>query len=109
MGTSISVINSPALPIFDLGRTDVRDALKVDVAALMNYDLSVPQEWGLALQQHPANFLAIKFNSRFTTRPCLALFDRGNLRSALNGKCLGPLAGFDEALDWLEKFEIQLV
>ncbi len=109
MGTSISTINLPSLLICDLGRTDVRTALKVDMAALMNYDLSVPQAWGLAIQQHPANFQGVKFNSRFTARLCLALFYRDNLKSALKEKGLGPLANFDEALDWLEKFQIQLV
>ncbi len=109
MDTSISVIKSPALPICDLGRTDVRNALNVDMAALMSYDLSVPQAWGLALQWHPASFAGIKFKSRFTMRPCFALFDQGDIKSALKQKGLGPLASFEAALDWLEKFEIQLV
>ncbi len=108
-GTNASVINLPPLLLCDLGKTGVRNALHVDMAALMSYDLSVPQAWGLAIQRHPANFRGIKYNSRFTNRPCVALFDRNNLESALNEKGTGPLAGCGQALDWLENFEIQLV
>ena len=109
MGTSISSIKLPLLSVCDLGRTGVRNALKVDITALMSYDLSVPQAWGLAFQQHSANFMGIKFNSRFTNRPCIALFDRNNLKGSLNEKRIGALTGFDEALEWLEKFEVQLI
>ena len=76
MGTNVSVIKLPPLSVCDLGKTEVRNALNVDMAALMSYDLSVPQRWGLAIQQHPANFRGIKYHSRFNNRPCLALFDR---------------------------------
>jgi len=109
MGTSVSVIKLPPLSVCDLGKTGVRNALNVDMTALMSYDLSVPQAWGLAIQQHPANFRGIKFNSRFTNRPCLALFDRNNLKIAVDEKGIGQLASFDEALGWLEKFEVELV
>ena len=109
MGTSVSIIEVPSLSVCDLGRTGVRNALNVDMAALMSYDLSVPQAWGLAVQQHPDNFLGIKYNSRFTNRPCLALFDRNDLRSALDEKSISTLADSYDALCWLEKFEIQLV
>lgn len=109
MSIGLSVIKVPPIRVCDIGRTGVRNALNVDMAALMSYDLSVPQAWGLAIQQHPANFGGIKFSSRFTNRPCLALFDRNDLQSLLAEKAIGSLADSDEALYWLEKFEIQLV
>ena len=109
MATTISSITSPSLSICDLGRIQVRAALNVDMSALINDDLSVPQAWGLALQQHPAYFQGIRFISRFTTRPCLALFNRDRIKNALTEKALRPLAKFDAALVWLEKYQIQLI
>lgn len=109
MSIVVSAVKVPPLSVCDFGRTAVRNSLNVDIAALMSYDLSVPQSWGLAIQQHPANFEGIKFNSRFTNRPCLALFDRNDLQNLLTEKANGRLADSDEALDWMEKYEIQLV
>jgi hypothetical protein len=109
METNISMLKLPPLQVCDLGKTEVRNALRVDLTALMSPDLSVPQSWGLAIQRHPAKFLAIKYNSRFNNLPCLALFDRGNVQNSLDEKSRGPLGSSSEALDWLEKFEIQLV
>ena len=109
MGTSVSIIKVPSLAVCDLGSTRVRNALNVDITALMSYDLSVPQAWGLAIQQHPGNFMGIKYNSRFTNRPCLALFGRRDLQNVLTEKIPKPLADSDEAVDWLEKSKIQLI
>jgi len=81
----------------------------VDLASLTSYDLSIPQAWGLAIQRHPANFEGIKFKSRFTNRPCLALFERYNIKSSLSEKLVGSLSEIEPALAWLDKFKIQLV
>jgi RES domain-containing protein len=109
MSISASAIQVPRLSVCDFGSTGMRNALNVDMTALMSYDLSVSQAWGLAIQQHPAKFASIKFNSRFTNRPCLAVFDRNDLPNALTEKRTALLADSDQALDWLEKFGIQLV
>ena len=58
---SISEITVPSLQLCDLSKTSTRSAIMVDLTALMNADLSVPQEWGLAIQNHPAQVPAIKF------------------------------------------------
>ena len=83
--------------------------MSVDKASLMAADLGIPQAWGLAVQQHPAAFEAIKYSSRFLDQPCLALFDRGGLPTKLQVKVLGPLSRLDAALDWLEERNAALV
>jgi len=83
--------------------------MNVDRASLMAADLSIPQEWGLAVQNHPAAFEAIKYSSRFLDQPCLGLFDRGGLRSKLRVKMLGPLPSLDAAVDWLDERRAVLV
>lgn len=52
-------------------------------ASLLATDLSIPQAWGLAVQQHPAAFDALKYSSRFIDQSCLALFDRGGMAARL--------------------------
>ena len=71
----------------------------VDKASLMATDITIPQEWGLALQQHLAAFDAIKYSSRFIDQPCLALFDRDGMAARLQEKLLGELNAVDGAVD----------
>ena len=75
----------------------------------MNDDISIPQEWGLAIQQHPAQVPAIKFKSRFTGNACLALFERGSLPAQLKERPLSTINQFAPALDWLAKHRVSLV
>jgi hypothetical protein len=105
----ISTINVPPLRLCDLSKTTTRGALSVDLAALMSEDLSVPQEWGLAIQLHPSHVPAIKFKSRFTGNACLAIFDRAGIRQQLRETPLSPLNQFDPALNWLTKHQVALV
>jgi hypothetical protein len=83
--------------------------MSVDKASLLAADLSIPRAWGLAAQEHPAAFEAIKYASRFLDQPCLALFDRGGLQSKLQAKALGPLSRLDAAVDWLDDRNAALV
>lgn len=105
--TSISTIDIPHLHLCDLATTSTRGAMEVDLSALMHNDISIPQQWGLAIQQHPANVPAIKFKSRFTDKACLAIFERAGL--PLKERSLGPLSSFSPALDWLAKNKVSLV
>jgi hypothetical protein len=81
----------------------------VDKASLLASDLSLPQAWGFAVQQHPAAFEAIKYPSRFVNLPCLALFDRGGTADSLKVKSLGGLSGLDAAVEWLHERRTALV
>ena len=81
----------------------------VDKASLLAADLSIPQAWGLAVQEHPAGFEAIKYTSRFLDQPCLALFDRGDLGSRLRVETSGELSQIEAAVDWLDDRKAALV
>jgi len=81
----------------------------VDKASLLAADIGIPQQWGLAVQQHPATFEGIKYSSRFVNQACLALFDRGRLTAKLQETFLGELQDLDAAVDWLDEQGAALV
>jgi len=83
--------------------------MSVDRASLLAADLSIPQAWSLAVQEHPAGFEAIKYASRFLDQPCLALFNRGGLQSKLRVQTLGMLSDLDAAVAWLDERNAALV
>jgi len=105
----VSRITIPELKVCAMTTEKTREAMGVEKGSLLTADFSVTQEWGLAVQQHPAGFQAIKYASRFVDRPCLALFDRGALRSRLQVKSLGSLEDLDDAVDWLHERKAALV
>jgi hypothetical protein len=108
-GRCVSQITAPELKVCAVSTERTREAMGVDKSSLLDDDLSIPQNWGLALQRHPAGFEAIKYTSRFLDQPCLALFDRDGLRSKLKVKLLGELETLDEAVDWLHERKAALV
>jgi hypothetical protein len=108
-GCRLSRILVPELKVCAVSLERTRDALSVDRASLMAADLRIPQAWGLAVQEHPAAFEAIKYSSRFLDQSCLALFDRGGLAAKLQETLLGPLTDLDAAVDWLEERKAALV
>lgn len=108
-GCDASQITVPELRVCAVNSERTREAMGVDKASLMAADLRIPQAWGLAVQQHPAGFEALKFTSRFLDQPCLALFDRGDLAARLRVKRLGPLSELDAAVDWLDERKAALV
>jgi hypothetical protein len=108
-GCSISRISVPQLKTCAVSLEPTRNAMGVDKASLMATDITIPQEWGLALQQHLAAFDAIKYSSRFIDQPCLALFDRGGMATRLQETLLGELKVVDEAVDWLDDHHVALV
>ncbi len=108
-GTVISSVKVPAFQLCDLSKAATRSALTVDLASLMSADLHVPQQWGLEIQNHPAEVPAIKFRSRFTDKACLAIFGRPGIRAQLKESRLGSLNDYSPALDWLTKHQVVLV
>jgi len=105
---SVSTIQVPELLVCDLANAKTLSALMVDLSSLMHNDVATPQEWGLAIQRHPANFQAVKFKSRFNGRACLALFQRDGLERRLREALLGTLPENDTAVDWLDKHKVSL-
>ncbi len=108
-GTCLSQIVVPELKVCAISQARTRDTMSVDKASLLAADLNIPQAWGLALQEHPAGFEAIKYSSRFLDQPCLAVFDRGGLQAKLRATPLGALTSLDAAVDWLEERKAALV
>jgi hypothetical protein len=80
----------------------------VDLSALMHSDIATPQQWGLAIQRHPAKFQALKFKSRFNGKSCLALFGRDRIERRLREHRAIALSDSDQALDWLDKHKVSL-
>lgn len=108
-GRCLSQITVPELKVCAISTERTREAMAVDKSSLLDDDLSIPQDWGLAVQKHPAGFEAIQYTSRFVDQPCLAMFDRGGLKSRLKVKLLGELEELDAAVDWLHERKAALV
>src|SRR5579883_1198006 len=106
MAHRITCVHLPALQICDLTDSRTLNALKLDLSALMNNDLTAPQAWGLALQRHPARFQGIRFKSRFNGKDCLAVFKRDGIEARLRETPLDPLPENDAALDWLDTHKV---
>jgi len=105
---SVSLLQVPEICLCDLTKPETLSALRVDLTALMNEKLDVPQEWGVAIQKHPSNFQGIKYKSRFNDRACLAVFQRDGLEKSMPDSALGALSAVDEAADWLNKHRVRL-
>lgn len=108
-GCSLSRSVVPQLKVCAASQEPTRNAMGVDKDSLLAADLTIPQAWGLAVQEHPAAFEAIKYSSRFIDLPCLALFGRGDLPARLQATLLGPLNMIDAAVDWLDERKAALV
>ena len=72
-------------------------------------ELDVPQAWGLAIQNHPDAVDGLRYFSRFTGNPCIALFERPDLASRLRETPVSLLAELDTADDFLDANSIALV
>lgn len=107
--SQFSEVAVPELKLCAVSTERTRSRMSVDKGNLLAADLSIPQTWGLAIQQHPAEFDAIHYTSRFVDQPCLALFGRPELQQSLKVTKVGALDDLDEAVDWLNKQQATLV
>lgn len=103
------VSSSVPLRICDLTELRVRRALGMDLSAMKHPELDVPQAWGLAIQEHSAAVDGLRYLSRFTGRPCLALFERPGLAPQLQETVVSTLARLEAADDFLDANTIALV
>lgn len=106
---ALSRVTVPTLRLCDLTDELTRSRAKVDVSALTHTDLSVPQAWGLAIQQHPANFDGLRYRSRFDNQPCITLFERAPLVPQLREALAGALADAAEADAFVTQHTISLI
>lgn len=97
------------LRICDLTILSVRRTLGLDLSAMKHTELDVPQAWGLAIQNHPDAVDGLRYFSRFTGNPCVALFERPGLASRLRETPVSLLAELDTADDFLDANRIALV
>ena len=93
----------------DLTDLKVRGVLQIDLSASMHTDLAVPHAWALAIQNHSAGVDGLRYLSRFSGRPCLALFERPGTLAKLRGETVVDLPDSDEASGFLETHAIALV
>ncbi len=110
LGKRLSKVESTeCLKLCDLTNLHIRRTLSLDLSALKHTDLSVPQAWGLAIQNHPEAVDGIRYLSRFTDRPCVALFERPGLTEKLRETPVSLLAELDAADDLLAANSIALI
>jgi RES domain len=100
---------SSTVSVCDFSDEQSRIRLGVDLSALMTPDLDVPQQGALAVMNHGAMVNGIQYQSRFTPRKCLALFDRRNIGATINTKLLGALSSLTEANKFLDDNEVIMV
>lgn len=95
--------------VCDLTDSKTRMACGIDLAAIKHPDLSIPQQWALAIAAHPTHFDGILYPSRFTGKACIALFDR-NIPLSIQCTTTHPLAKEDkDTAGFLDKYGIRLV
>ena len=105
----LSTIRVSKVQVCDLTDENVRAQVGVDLSALHHTDLSVPQAWGLAVQEHPNAFEGLLYPSRLDGQRCLALFDRPGLRDGLVVLSTVDLVASDEANAFLLEKQIALI
>lgn len=109
MSYRISKMRIPSVVICDLSDEQTRTALRVDLSTLMTPEIEVPQEWALAIMNHPTEVDGIQYQSRFTSRKCLALFNRREIGSKISTTPLGELPKIPEANKFLDEYEVVIV
>jgi hypothetical protein len=103
------VHSAASFKLCDLTDEKTRLALGVDLSALMHTDLSIPQAWSLAIQNHPAQVDGLRYLSRLNNEPSLVIFERLGATSKLEETFIGTLAELDEATAFLAQHSICLV
>lgn len=106
---TLSRVKIPDLKLCDLTDATTAGRAKVDLSALTNAELSVPQEWGLQIQQHPAGFDGLRYLSRFDGQPCVALFGRPGITKRMTEKFVANLVDSPEGDALLNAQRIALV
>jgi hypothetical protein len=109
MSRSVTWGTVEVLRICDLTQAVVRSACRVDLSALHHTDLSIPQAWSKALQEHPAQFEGLRYLSRFDQGVCLALFGRSGIESRISLRRTEALGALEEGDSFLNSHRVALV
>jgi RES domain len=109
MSYGASEMQLPPVSVCDLSDIQTRTALSVDIASLMAPQVEIPQKWALAIMNHEAGVDGIQYQSRFTARKCLALWNRRHLGSMIQTNFLGALSTLAEANKFLDDHQVTIV
>lgn len=104
----VSTVRVPKLRMCDLTSKETWSRAKIDLAAVHHHDLAVPQQWGLAIQNHPTGFQGIIYPSRFHGI-CFVIFDRGGLSTRLREYLVNDLGPLEDADRFLAAHRVTLV
>jgi hypothetical protein len=102
------IFSQSTFKLCDLTDLSTRRKLGIDLSALKHTELDIPHAWGLAIQSHPDAPDGLRYFSRFTGRPCLALFERPGTAAKLEEIPLALLPDLDETGDFLATHAIAL-
>ena len=105
MSYRISEMHLPPASVCDLSNEQTTTILRVDLAP----ELEIPQEWALAVMNHRAEVDGIQYQSRFTSRKCLALFDHRGIGPQIRTNLLGELTSLPEANKFLDDYKVVIV
>jgi hypothetical protein len=109
MSYGASEMHLPPVSVCDLSDTRTRAALGVDIASAMAPEVEIPQKWALAIMNHVAGADGIQYQSRFTSRKCLALFNRRDIGPKIRTNLMGALSGLAEANRFLDDYQVTVV
>lgn len=105
----LSRVEVPELRLCDLTDAATVFRARVDLSALTSANLTIPQEWGLRLQEHSSRFDGLRYLSRFDARPCLALFARPGLVPRLRAEPISDLVDSPAGDHFLRQHHVSLV
>jgi hypothetical protein len=104
---AMTAVGIPAVYVCDLTSPETLSACRVDMGTLTHPDLIYPQAWAKAIMEHPANFDGILYLSRFTQKPCLALYPRREIEVRIINS--DALAHHPDGMKLLDEFQVALV
>lgn len=95
--SSIGMLDARALRLADF--TQSLAPLGGNAIVMSIDDYAFPNAWSLAVHHHPANVDGIYFRSRYSSEPCVALFDRCPLVARGGPTPLLAAPGVEEFID----------
>ncbi len=95
--------------VCDLTCKETRMACGIDLPAIQHPDLSIPQQWAMAIASHPAQFDGILYPSRFNANTCIALFSRRTSQSIESIPAFPLSHDSKETTEFINKYSIRLV
>lgn len=106
---AVSSVEVPSCRLCNLNSAKTRSAMGCDMTALTHSDVAIPQAWAKAVQSLPAAFDGLLYQSRFTQKPCLALFSPPFSPPPLSPTDCLPLNEHPEAIRFIARNTLALI